>query len=126
MTTVHCTAALNTPHSACHNSFKEKGIVKVHWETWSDCNLGCAFCYRSIATPLTTAKAKKLLSALSWCGVNTVVFAGGDPTLRKDLPELISFAAKLLLKVEVQTNAHFLPHDTEQSLLSDDVDLIGL
>jgi MoaA/NifB/PqqE/SkfB family radical SAM enzyme len=35
-----------------------------------------------------------------------VAFAGGDPSLRTDLPELCELAKRLRLNVEIQTNAH--------------------
>jgi MoaA/NifB/PqqE/SkfB family radical SAM enzyme len=93
----------------CRNSFGLLGLLKVHWECWSDCNLPCEFCYRTRGNVLSTADAKKLISAVQTAGVQTLVFAGGDPSIRPDIAELISLAREIGLRVEVQTNAHHAP-----------------
>ncbi|BCW77505.1 hypothetical protein NicSoilB11_38300 [Arthrobacter sp. NicSoilB11] len=55
-----------------------------------------------------------------------MVFAGGDPTLRRDLPDLLDHARGLGLLVEVQTNAHYMPQEMRSVLLGPLTDLIGL
>lgn len=65
-----------------------------------------------------------LLRSLAHGGVRQVVFAGGDPSLRRDLGELIGFAAGLGLGVEVQTNAQFQPERVRAALLR--ADLVGM
>lgn len=112
--------------SKCKGAFARRGVIKVHWECWSACNLGCKFCYRSLGDPLATVDAKRLLDAIAFGGAETIVFAGGDPTLRRDLQELLEHARGRGLGVEVQTNAHFMPDGIKNSLLSDLTDLIGL
>ena len=59
------------------------------------CNNDCHHCYN--ARPrnypeLTTGKWKQILDRLWQLGIPHVVFTGGEPTLRKDLPELIAHA----------------------------------
>jgi len=59
------------------------------------CNNNCAHCYnaRSRSTPeLTTADWKSILDRLWDTGIPHIVFTGGEPTLRRDLPELIAHA----------------------------------
>lgn len=59
------------------------------------CNNNCSHCYngRSRAYPeLDTASWKKILDRLWDLGIPHVVFTGGEPTLRPDLPELIAHA----------------------------------
>src|SRR5919199_122548 len=95
-----------TPQSAspqCRNSFKRLGVIKVHWECWSACSLACSFCYRTRGNPLDTEGAKKLLQAISTSGALRIVFAGGDPSLRPDIAQLIHYAHSLNLQVEVHT-----------------------
>lgn len=111
---------------SCEGSLARRGVVKVHWECWSQCNLGCAFCYRSLDSPLNSADAIRMIGLVAFSGVEAIVFAGGDPTLRKDLPELITHASSLGLSVEVQTNAHFLPAPMKKVLLGAHTSLIGL
>ena len=61
------------------------------------CNNACAHCYnaRSRAFPeLTTDQWKQILDQLWAQGIPHVVFTGGEPTLRDDLPELVAHAER--------------------------------
>lgn len=95
--------------AACAGSLARLGSLKVHWECWSECNLACQFCYRTRGVPLGTPDADRLLAAVATAGAETVVFAGGDPSLRKDLGHLLERAMALGLQTDVQTNAQFAP-----------------
>lgn len=109
---------------ACQGSFARLGILKVHWECWSACNLPCAFCYRTQGAPLGTEPSMQLLEAVSTSGASTIVFAGGDPSIRPDIVSLITHARLLGLRVEVQTNAHYVTQDFLTALGT--VNLVGL
>jgi MoaA/NifB/PqqE/SkfB family radical SAM enzyme len=108
----------------CLHSFRRIGIVKVHWECWSDCNLPCEFCYRTLGSPLSTSQAEILISAVVAGGARTLVFAGGDPSIRPDIDTLIRRAHQHGLLVEVQTNAHHTPKKFLDELRS--VEHVGL
>lgn len=59
------------------------------------CNNNCAHCYNGRPRnypELTTDQWFKILDALWAIGIPHIVFTGGEPTLRKDLPELIRHA----------------------------------
>ncbi len=61
------------------------------------CNNSCAHCYnaRERNTPeLSTEQWLRILDDLWEIGIPHIVFTGGEPTLRKDLPELIAHAEK--------------------------------
>lgn len=98
-----CEVGPATP--SCQGSLRRYGIKKVHWECWSECNLPCAFCYRTTGQPLDTVGAVSLVRALSVGEARAIVFAGGDPSLRGDLAEVVAEALALGLAVQVQTNA---------------------
>jgi MoaA/NifB/PqqE/SkfB family radical SAM enzyme len=110
--------------AACQGSLARLGAQKVHWESWSACNLSCGFCYRSTGSPLATADAMRLLSAVATAGSRAVVFAGGDPALRADLGPLLDHARSLGLVTEVHTNARFSPGRVRAALA--EVDCVGL
>jgi MoaA/NifB/PqqE/SkfB family radical SAM enzyme len=114
----------NTASAECVNSFQRLGVLKVHWECWSDCNLSCSFCYRTRGGPISTEVAQRMLETIKTAGVTTIVFAGGDPSIRPDITDLIGYARTLNLKVEVQTNAHHIKEDFLAALKT--VDLVGL
>ncbi|MGW9195552.1 radical SAM protein [Micromonospora chersina] len=101
-----CGGCDRTPRLACLGSFARRGVRMVHWECWSRCNLSCSFCYRTRSSPLRGADARRLIQALAASGVSGLTFAGGDPSLRRDLPDLCRMAKTAGLAVEVQTNAH--------------------
>jgi MoaA/NifB/PqqE/SkfB family radical SAM enzyme len=68
------------------------------WEVTQSCDLACKHC-RAAAQPiahpdeLTNAEGKALIDQIADMGVPIFVFTGGDPLKRKDVFELISYAA---------------------------------
>ena len=75
------------------------------------CNNDCAHCYN--ARPrnypeLSTEQWKTTLSKLWDIGIPHIVFTGGEPTLRADLPELIAHAEKNGQITGINTNGRKL------------------
>ena len=61
------------------------------------CNNDCAHCYnaRERSFPeLPTESWKRILDRLWDLGIPHIVFTGGEPTLRQDLPELVAYASQ--------------------------------
>ena len=61
------------------------------------CNLQCVHCYaagqeQSSEEELSTETWKKILDHCREVGIPQVTFTGGEPTMREDLPELLSYA----------------------------------
>ncbi|MCP4583103.1 MAG: radical SAM protein [candidate division Zixibacteria bacterium] len=65
----------------------------------SACNLQCSYCLPpGIKRPTVIAPDDKLRTAIRFLhdsGINKIRFTGGEPTLYKDLPELVSFVKSL-------------------------------
>jgi radical SAM protein with 4Fe4S-binding SPASM domain len=62
------------------------------------CNNDCAHCYNArprTFPELSTTAWKAILARLWELGIPHIVFTGGEPTLRDDLPELIAYAESL-------------------------------
>jgi MoaA/NifB/PqqE/SkfB family radical SAM enzyme len=116
--TSRCAACETQPRIQCGDAFGRLGVKTLHWECWSNCNLTCGFCYRSRESPLGTADALRLIGAVAHSGVTRLVFAGGDPALRRDLLRLTSDAAERGLRVEIQTNAEHTPAHILEALKS--------
>jgi radical SAM protein with 4Fe4S-binding SPASM domain len=75
------------------------------------CNNDCAHCYnaRSREYPELTTKEWLWILDLLWeIGIPHIVFTGGEPTLRSDLPELISHAEKNGQITGINTNGRHL------------------
>lgn len=78
------------------------------------CNNDCAHCYNARERDfpeLDTVAWKRILDRLWDLGVPHVVFTGGEPTLRPDLPELIAYAEKLGHITGLNTNGRRLSDD---------------
>lgn len=75
------------------------------------CNNDCAHCYnaRPRSFPeIPTSQWMQILDTLWEIGIPHVVFTGGEPTLRNDLPELIAYAERNGQITGLNTNARRL------------------
>jgi len=75
------------------------------------CNNACAHCYNDRPRnypELPTAEWKRILDLLWQIGIPHIVFTGGEPTLRDDLPELIAHAESLGQITGLNTNGRRL------------------
>ena len=85
------------------------------WDVTSKCNLKCRHCYAaekydSPCRPndLTTGQAKQMLEQIKMLGFKNVLLLGGEPLIRKDILEVISYARKIGLDIMINTNGTFL------------------
>jgi 12,18-didecarboxysiroheme deacetylase len=81
----------------------------VVWNCTRRCNLACVHCYSQSAdkhydNELTTDQGLALLEDLARFGVPVVLFSGGEPLLRDDLPILIGRATALEMRAVISTN----------------------
>ncbi len=81
----------------------------VVWNSTRRCNLKCIHCYSSsqnIDYPdeLTTAEAKAMIDDLAAFGSPVLLFSGGEPLLRQDLPELLQYAVDQRMRAVISTN----------------------
>ncbi len=80
------------------------------WEVTRACALACRHC-RASAIPhrhpleLSTGEGLALLDDVYESGTRMIVLTGGDPALRRDLPQLVRHATELGLKVGVSPSA---------------------
>ena len=75
------------------------------------CQNRCAHCYNQESRQveeLGTADWRRVLDACEAAGIPHVVFTGGEPTLRKDLAELVAYAGELGLVTGLNTNGRRL------------------
>jgi radical SAM protein with 4Fe4S-binding SPASM domain len=79
------------------------------------CNNACPHCYNArprTFPELDTAGWKEVLDRCWAAGIPHVVFTGGEPTLRPDLPELIAYAQSLGQLTGLNTNGRRLADPT--------------
>ncbi|MCZ7400628.1 MAG: 12,18-didecarboxysiroheme deacetylase [Candidatus Methanoperedens sp.] len=87
---------------------KDKKPVVV-WNMGRRCNLKCVHCYAQskdieYKDELTTAQGKELIDDLAQFGAPVILFSGGEPTMRKDLPELAMYARSKGMRAVISTN----------------------
>jgi MoaA/NifB/PqqE/SkfB family radical SAM enzyme len=88
----------------------------VNWELTNRCNMGCPYCFLGenpdgVIPDMPTHKAKSLIRKLSDNGARMLNYAGGEPLLREDLPELIKYGKTLGLQTVLSTNGILLSDD---------------
>ncbi len=90
-------------------NFDETPFLAI-WEVTQSCDLACKHC-RAAAQPiahpdeLTNAEGKALIDQIAEMHVPIFVFTGGDPLKRKDVFELIRYAADKGVQVAVTPSA---------------------
>jgi radical SAM protein with 4Fe4S-binding SPASM domain len=75
------------------------------------CNNDCSHCYNErtrAKTELSTDEWREILNQLWDVGIPHIVFTGGEPTLREDLPDLIAHAENLGQIAGINTNGRKL------------------
>ena len=88
----------------------------VVWNITRQCNLKCVHCYaKAKVTPtedeLTTAEGMALIDDLSMFGVPVVLFSGGEPLMRPDLPELAQYAVAKGMRAVISTNGTLITRE---------------
>ena len=81
----------------------------VSWMTTNRCNLTCRHCYQNAApdacaNELTTSEARALIDQIAAAGFRIMIFSGGEPLMRPDIYELVSYAAGKGLRPVFGTN----------------------
>jgi Fe-coproporphyrin III synthase len=110
-----CCGTAETMDSLRYGGEKHKRPVVV-WNMTRRCNLNCIHCYSSsqdirYSNELTTDEGKKLISDLASFGSPVLLFSGGEPMIREDLPELAEFAVDQGMRVVLSTNGTLLTRE---------------
>ncbi len=103
----------------------------VVWNMTRRCNLRCIHCYAHARAQadddeLTTAEGRALLDDLAAFGVPVVLFSGGEPLLRPDLPELASYAVTRGMRAVISTNGTRIDAATARTLKTIGLSYVGI
>jgi 12,18-didecarboxysiroheme deacetylase len=103
----------------------------VVWNVTRRCNLRCVHCYAHAkeeagADELTTAEGKALLDDLAGFGVPVVLFSGGEPLARKDLPELAAHAVGKGMRAVISTNGTLITAPVARTLKDIGLSYVGI
>jgi MoaA/NifB/PqqE/SkfB family radical SAM enzyme len=95
------------------------------------CQGHCIHCYsylqRKEERPeLTTAELKSVIDQARWLGVFQIIFSGGEPLLREDIPELVRHARGKGILTRLNTNSLLLDRETAAALKKAGLDQCAL
>ena len=103
----------------------------IVWNITQRCNLKCVHCYAhakniSFDSELSTTEGKNLLDDLAEFGVPVILFSGGEPLIRKDLPELAAYAVKKGMRAVISTNGTLITPQKAQTLKKIGLSYVGI
>ncbi|MCX9014995.1 MAG: 12,18-didecarboxysiroheme deacetylase [Candidatus Methanoperedens sp.] len=109
---------------------KDKKPVVV-WNMGRRCNLRCVHCYaqsRDIEykDELTTEQGKALIDDLAQFGAPVILFSGGEPIMRKDLPELAMYAKSKGMRAVISTNGTLIDEKMAKVLKDIGLSYVGI
>ncbi len=109
---------------------KDKRPVIV-WNITRRCNLKCVHCYahakdQVFDNELTTEQGKNLIDDLSQYKVPVLLLSGGEPTIRKDLPELAAYAIEKGMRAVISTNGTLITQQMARVLKDIGLSYVGI
>ncbi|AKB58213.1 12,18-didecarboxysiroheme deacetylase [Methanosarcina barkeri] len=109
---------------------KDKKPVVV-WNMTRRCNLKCVHCYAQakdieFENELSTEEGKALIDDLASFGSPVILFSGGEPTMRKDLPELAAYAREKGMRAVISTNGTLIDRDLARKLKDVGLSYVGV
>jgi len=109
---------------------KDKRPVVV-WNVTRRCNLKCIHCYahaKNIAfdNELTTEQGKELIKDLAGFGSPVMLFSGGEPLVRKDLPQLAAYAVEKGMRAVISTNGTLITPSMARTLKEIGLSYVGI
>jgi 12,18-didecarboxysiroheme deacetylase len=109
---------------------KDKKPVVV-WNATRRCNLKCVHCYAHskdihYENELSTEEGKALIDDLAQFGVPVLLFSGGEPLVRKDLPELAGYAVGKGMRAVISTNGTLITKEKAKILKDIGLSYVGV
>ncbi|TFH40433.1 MAG: radical SAM protein, partial [ANME-2 cluster archaeon] len=109
---------------------KDKKPVVV-WNMGRRCNLHCVHCYAQsqdieYKDELTTQQGKDLIDDLVEFGSPVILFSGGEPLMRKDLPELAQYAVSKGMRAVISTNGTLIDEKMAKVLKEIGLSYVGV
>lgn len=106
----------------------------VVWNITRRCNLKCIHCYAQAQDQhdqffpgeLSTEDGRRLIDDLAGFGVPVILFSGGEPMIRKDLPELAGYAVSKGMRAVISTNGTLITPQAAQVLKDIGLSYVGI
>jgi 12,18-didecarboxysiroheme deacetylase len=109
---------------------KDKRPVVV-WNVTRACNLKCVHCYAhatddGTSDELSTSEGRTMIDDLADFGVPVLLFSGGEPLVRKDLPELAAYAVEKGMRTVISTNGTLISKSMARVLKDIGLSYVGI
>jgi 12,18-didecarboxysiroheme deacetylase len=103
----------------------------VVWNITRRCNLKCIHCYAhakntALGNELSLREGKHLIDDLAEFGVPVILFSGGEPLVRKDLPDVAAYAVKKGMRAVISTNGTLITPQIAQILKDIGLSYVGI
>jgi len=89
----------------------KKAPFFVSWQITNRCNLRCLYCdiWRIQEAELTTSEVLETIDELQKMGTLAISFDGGEPLLRDDMGDIVTYCKSKVLSVSINTNGKLVP-----------------
>jgi 12,18-didecarboxysiroheme deacetylase len=103
----------------------------VVWNMTQRCNLKCIHCYARATTKaaeneLSTSEGRALIDDLAQFGSPVILFSGGEPLMREDLPDLAEYAVQKGMRAVISTNGTLITRDMARKLKAIGLSYVGV
>ncbi len=103
----------------------------VVWNMTQRCNLKCVHCYAHALEeegqdPISTDQAKVMIDDLAKFGAPVMLFSGGEPMVRKDMPELAKYATTKGMRAVISTNGTLITREKAKILKEVGLSYVGV
>lgn len=103
----------------------------VVWNATRRCNLKCVHCYAQAdsigaSDELTTEEGERLIDDLSQFGSPVLLFSGGEPLTRPDLPRLAAYAVSKGMRAVLSTNGTLITKEMARTLKEIGLSYVGI
>ncbi|MCX6897648.1 MAG: radical SAM protein [Verrucomicrobia bacterium] len=116
-------------HGAPRAASERRPIVV--WNITRTCNLRCVHCYsdsysQKYPGELTGEQARAVIDDVARFGVPALLFSGGEPLVRPDLPDLMRYARSKQLRLTLSTNGTLIDEATARILHEIGLSYVGI
>ena len=103
----------------------------VVWNITRRCNLKCVHCYAHAKdipfdNELSTQEGRALIDDLAGFGAPVLLFSGGEPLVRGDLPELAAYAVEKGMRAVISTNGTLITQPVAKTLKAIGLSYVGI
>ena len=117
----NCEFYLKLAYSPEAENTKKFVPLVMSWNVTRECNMKCSHCYinateKGLKNELTTQEGKMLMDQIRQVSSPLLILSGGEPLLRPDIYELISYGSSKGLKMGLGSNGSLIDDDTAGKL----------